>query len=504
MVNFYFFNKIGVKFCQFFSAKRKTFSFKFALMAFLMFFILLNQNIVRMIKDSLIVTLIGPEILSFIKLGCEIPASILFVLLYSKMCNKMKSEKVFQTIVSGFLIFFTVFIFFIFPMREIFHPKAHLVNHLIHSYPNFKFFILMWGKWTLILFYVVSSLWPVIVFSLLFWQLMNQITSIPEAFRLYPTLNLFGQLSALFSGGIIFYFSSHENFLSKFFHFIFKDSSVLMLNSLALLALGTGGMILLLLKAIERYMRQFNLHSQEAKNVKKLLKMNLSESLKWILSSKQIGLIAALVISYSFSVSLIEGIWLAKVSEQYPKADQLIRYQGKVLFYTGAFAGICAMIGNYVIRSLGWLYGALATPIASLIIGSAFFFLIYFENQLEAFLTPHLTLTPVMLIVITGSLENIVIKSIKYSFFDVTKEMAYIPLEEELKTKGKATVELLGASLGKFLGFFFQMILFTFLPTASYSDLVFPLVTVFISICLLWTWSVIKLNQSFKSQTQVE
>ncbi|MES2214936.1 MAG: NTP/NDP exchange transporter [Pseudomonadota bacterium] len=471
---------------------------KFLPMAFLMFTILLNQNLVRSIKDSLIMTMVGPEVISFIKLWGEMPAGILFVVIYAKMCNVMTTERAFRYIMLSFLAFFAIFGFVLYPYRAFFHPDPNVISHYIEVLPHFKWFIVIWGKWSFVLLYIIAELWPVIVFSILYWQLANKITKTEEAKRFYSFFLLIGQTNLLLSGLVIVYFASGKHFLVSFFPDMAEMTEVT-LKSMILIVLISGAVSLALHRFVEREIIEKEIDLNEAVPTKRILNLGLMDSAKMILKSRYLGYICILMISYSTSVNLIEGLWMSKARELYPSTDGFMAYQGNVLFWTGTSTLVWAILGSAIIRRFGWLAAAIITPAMIGTVGAMFFTGVVMQDKLEATFIAFGNLSALAIIVLMGSLQNIFGKGAKYSLFDATKEMAYIPLDDEMKTKGKAAVDVVGTKIGKSMGALMQFATFTIFPSARYEDIAGFLMTAFILICIFWMYGVVSLSKQYSN-----
>ncbi len=470
---------------------------KFLPMAFLMFAILLNQNLVRSIKDSLIMTMVGPEVISFIKLWGELPAGLIFVVVYAKMCNVMTTERAFRYIMLSFLAFFAVFGFVFYPYREYFHPDPAVIADYIAIFPHLKWFIVIWSKWSFVLLYVIAELWPVIVFSILYWQLANKITKTDEAKRFYPFFLLIGQTNLLLSGLVIVYFASGKHCLTQFFPDMTEMTEVT-LKSMIIIVLFSGAVSLILHRFVERTVVEKKVvNNTSSGSSQRILSLGLIDSAKMILKSRYLGFICILIIAYSTSVNLIEGLWMSKARELYPATDAFMSYQGNVLFWTGASTLTWALLGSAIIRRFGWLAAAIITPSMIAIVGAMFFTGVVLQHKLEATFVAYGNLSALAIIVLMGSLQNIFGKGAKYSLFDATKEMAYIPLSDEMKTKGKAAVDVVGTKIGKSLGALVQFITFTILPTAQYQDIAGFLMTIFVLVCILWVYGVISLAKQY-------
>lgn len=88
------------------------------------------------------------------------------------------------------------------------------------------------------------------------------------------------------------------------------------------------------------------------------------------------------------------------------------------------------------------------TPLVMLVTSLLFFVFIVFNQDLMG-ITSLLGTTPLAIAVFLGALQNCLSKGAKYSVFDATKEMAFIPLPRQQKIKGKAAIDGVLSRFGK-------------------------------------------------------
>jgi AAA family ATP:ADP antiporter len=156
-------------------------------------------------------------------------------------------------------------------------------------------------------------------------------------------------------------------------------------------------------------------------------------------------------------------------------------------------------VSSNVIRRFGWTTAALITPIVLLVTGVGFFSFIIFKDSLSGFVAMFGT-SPLMLAVVFGQIQNIMSKSTKYSLFDPTKEMAYIPLDQESKVKGKAAIDVVGARLGKSGGSLVNQGLIVFLGSIS---MITPYVAaILFLIMFVWIWAAKGLGAMYGKLTE--
>ena len=464
-------------------------------MVLLFFFILFNYTVLRDTKDTLVVTAAkGSQVIPFLKLWAVLPCAVLFMLIYAKLSNKLSKPVLFYSTVIPFLVFFALFGTVLYPCKDSLHPHA-LCDTLQTTLPaGFKGLIDVIRNWTFSLFYVMSELWGSMGISLLFWGFANDITKVSESKRFYTLFAMFGNIALVISGRFIKWAAKIREGI------IGDDPWQITLNYTMTMVVIAGLLILGLYWWINKYVltdKRFYDVSEQKKAKKNKPKLSMKESFLYLIRSKYLGCIAILVMAYGISINLVEVTWKDQLHHQYPDYNQYQAFMGGFSEKTGLITILVTFfLGGTVIRRFGWGKTALVTPLMLLVSGIAFFSFIIFSNSLSEAIAMIGT-TPLMLAVAIGAVQNILSKSSKYSFFDPTKEMAYIPLGQEEKVKGKAAIDVVGARLGKSGGALIQQGLFLLLNVAIVAPIVPYVAFILIGIILAWIGAACSLNKQF-------
>lgn len=452
-------------------------NWKFIPMLCMMTLSLFNYTSLRITKDALIVTAhgSGAGVLNFLKGYIVMPMSILFVMFYGAMSNRVSRKNLFYVTLLPFLGFFTMFALLLYPFGDIIHIAPENLSSLQLEYPRLKYVIPIFGYWSYSLFYVFSELWGNVAITLLFWQFANLNTKPEEVKRFYPLFATYSNVG-LISAGLI-----QRREVST------EITCVLVVISACLLA------------GIYAYLNKYVLPEEEKAEhhtkKKEKIKLSLKDGFKMVLNSKYLGFIAILTLAYGMTANLVEITWKAKVKELYPNKHEFQAFMGDFFVGTGIATMAIGFVAKNTVRKFGWLFAAMITPIVMLMTSVMFYgFTIYSDAFLP--MTLAIGATPLVAAVFIGAIQNIASKGTKYSLFDPTKEMTYIPLNDELRIKGKAAVDVVGGRLGKSLGGHIQSL--SLLISGGSQLTIAPVLMVFVTfISLWWMYAVRKLSRLY-------
>lgn len=469
-------------------------------LALMMFCVLFNYTILRDAKDALIVTApgSGAEAISFIKVWGTLPFAIIMMSIYAILSSKVSKTNLFYISVSFFLGFFAIFGFLLFPFKHDIHMSLETMVRLQTEYPRLTWLIPLIGNWSYSLFYIFAELWGSVGLSVLFWTFANDITRISEAKRFYALFGLIGNVGLLFSGELLVRVTEGTRHLTAT-----ERWDVSMKWIMIALIIMTGVLMYLYSWMQKNVLTDPRLYDPEAaasSKRKKKAKLSFMDSVKVVFSSKYIGYIAVLILAYGISINLIEITWKSQLKLQYPDPADFIKFMGRFSQTTAVVTIIMMIVGANIVRKFGWFVGAIITPLILLITGGLFFSFILLGDNMSGMLAA-LSMTPVMAAVLIGTVQNSLTKGTKYALFDPTKEMAYIPLDDDLKIKGKAAVDGVGGRLGKSGGAIIQQVMLIFMAGATQLMIAPYLAIILLFTVLAWIGSVFGLSKEYNKLT---
>lgn len=439
-------------------------------MLLMVFLICFCYSILRCMKDAVIVTSAGAEVLPFIKVWALLPMAVLTTLLFTKLSNRFSQERVFYIMITSFLVFFAIFAFILYPLNNTLHPHALAKSLKAASPEGFKGLISMFQHWTFTGFYVMAELWGSIILTVLFWGFANEVTRIHEARRYYAVLGVGANLAALLAGQVGNFFSQPGAFnLNLPFGRDPWEQTVMMLITVVIFS----GITVM---GIFRWMNNNVLNDPSydelhynMKDLSKKKKLSVRESFTHLSNSKYLLCIAVLVVSYNLVMNLVEVVWKDQLRSLYSTPSDYNQYMNNLTSLVGLIATCFSFFMAKIIGRIGWTWTAMITPMIMLVTSIGFFTFLFFHDSLYDVALSLLGATPLAIVVFFGGLQNCLSKAAKYSVFDATKEMAFIPIDHESKLKGKAAIDGIGSRFGKSGGSVVHQTLLMFFGSLSLS-----------------------------------
>lgn len=464
----------------------------------LFFLISFVYNVLRCMKVTLVVTAegSGAEVIPFLKVWAVLPGAILLTYIYTELARRFTREQVFYTILSLFLGFFILFMMVLHPHRESLELTTftEFLQSKLPSWKGLNGFFAIIRHWHLSLFYVLSELWSAVVLSMLFWGFANEVTSVDEAKRFYAIFALGANSSGIFSGQCAQFLTLKEYQPNlPFGNNAWEQSLFLQLSAVLFLGL----VIICLYRFVNQSIVQPEQKSfrvskaRDSAQEKEMKNLSLIDCFSHLIKSPYMLYITILVVAYNIVYNLADVLWTEQVRHLKPNAEEFNIYINNIASLTGVFATISALLlsGN-VIRKYGWTATAMITPLIWLVTSFGFLGCLLFINAISftEMMAAFVGIPVANLALFFGSAQICLGRAAKYTVFDESKEIAFIPLPKEDQRRGKAVVDGIASRFGKSGG---SLIIQILLIVCGELMLTIPYIAgIFVVVMALWILAV--------------
>lgn len=391
---------------------------RFALMFLIAFFLNMNFTVLHSVRNTLAVVDLGSggRSIAMFELFGAIPGAILMTWGLSVLLKRFSIQKVFLMALFGFLLFFLLFAFVLYP--------------ILIEWKNSG----LASKWMLegssMIFYVMAELWKPALMGVLFWGLINEFTPLEKAKALYAPLMLAPSLGAAAAGPVISLCTSRVVWevlpLAKE---LWTHSLILLMVIIAIF----GG-----ISAILYYALWHNFVGNNKQTETKSEKTSLIKSITTCFKQPELKLLSWMVISCYIAYSLGEVIFFDILKKQYATPEAYCSHMGKLSFYNGLLTILFALvITPFVLKRYRWTIGAIAMPICLLLTEGLFF--VFLRGQfmwMEA-------------AILFGSIQYCLCRSLKYTLFDASKELVFVSMPKDIKMQGKLIIDGICSRLGR-------------------------------------------------------
>ncbi len=408
----------------------------------------LNFDILWNLKESLLITRLGVEVIPFIKLAVVMPVAFFFLISYSFLVNRLHKRTLFAVALIPFLVWMPLFSLVIYPNLDQFALTSAFerLSPLIPEHLQYIVGVIYY--WPLTLFFALAELWGSAVICILFWTAVNDFHNTQSATRQYPLITMIGSSASIISGPLLYYCVAREVTTPDLG---WQES----LKTLSLVFVLIGLLILILNDYCYRLTPKKPLGIRQSPTTR----LPLIASARYLLRCPYLASIALVMLAYCVAINMVELAWKSQLVAQFPSEADYSMFMGKVALINGVGSLICGLL-TPLLLSRSWWAAAFATPIILSATALPFFLLALSQQAQVTFLGICCIDLPMVGLQI-GMYCHALGKSAKHTLFDATKEITFVPLDAERKYKGKAAIELVVSRVGKSGSSFFQQILIT-------------------------------------------